>query len=162
MAVEAYMDSKDTVRDFDHATREHLKRTGELARREGARLRESLMQNITKSRDILETDRSDAIELGIRSHARMKPQNSRVSQKQMADAVSQDSKQLFEDAISFISFWGIRVRYLDESWQMRSELLSLRFFFPSSQPRENHQLSSLLTTRALASTAWQRAIVSVQ
>jgi hypothetical protein len=70
-----------TVRDIDHATREHLKRTGKLARREGARLRESLMQNITKSRDILETDRANAIELGIRSHARMKPQNSRVGQK---------------------------------------------------------------------------------
>ena len=82
------------VRDIDHATREHLKRTGELARREGARLRESLMQNITKSCDILEADRANATELGIRSHGRIKPQNSHVSQKQMADAVSQESQYL--------------------------------------------------------------------
>ena len=59
-----------------------------------ARLRESLMQNITKSCDILETDRANATELGIRSHGRIKPQNSHVSQKQMADAVSQESQCL--------------------------------------------------------------------
>jgi hypothetical protein len=41
MAVEAYIDSKDTVRDCDHGMREHLMRTGELARREGANRVES-------------------------------------------------------------------------------------------------------------------------
>jgi hypothetical protein len=52
---------------------------------------------------------------------------------------------LWEDKFCAKKFLGIRVRYLDESWQMRSKLLSLRFFSPSSQLRENHQLSSLLT-----------------
>jgi hypothetical protein len=46
MAVEAYIDSKDKVRDVYHATREHLKRTGELARREGANRVESYVSYI--------------------------------------------------------------------------------------------------------------------
>ena len=36
------------------------------------------------------------------------------------------------------------MRYLDESWQVKSKLLTLRYFFPSSKLREDHQLSVLL------------------
>jgi len=38
-------------------------------------------------------------ELGIRSHVRTKPRNSRVTQKQMADAVPKEAP-LFGDTIS--------------------------------------------------------------
>jgi hypothetical protein len=60
-AVEAYIDCKDTVKNADDATREHLKKTGELARREGKHLRDSLLQNMTRSRDLLDTDKADVL-----------------------------------------------------------------------------------------------------
>eukprot|EP00624_Nannochloropsis_granulata_P001156 evm.model.NODE_15339_length_18062_cov_47.764866.1 len=52
---------------------------------------------------------------------------------------------IWEDKFSGKKFLGIRVRYLDDNWRVRSKLLSLRFFFPSSELREDHQLSVLVS-----------------
>lgn len=50
-SVEAYIGLKDT-RTTDDTRREHRKKTGELERRQGAHLRNGLMQGISKNRDL--------------------------------------------------------------------------------------------------------------
>ena len=84
--METYIGLKDT-RTTDHAMRKHRKKTGRLERRQGAHLRDGLIQGILKSCDLLATDRAHAAEFGIRSHDKVKPHNG-VTQKQMVDVVA--------------------------------------------------------------------------
>ena len=102
--METYIGLKDT-RTTDHAMRKHRKKTGRLERRQGAHLRDGLMQGILKRRVLLATDTADAAELGIRSHDKVKPRNGHVTQKQRVDVVAQEGKA-FNEAIGCMTRQG--------------------------------------------------------